>query len=97
MRVVKGEILRLKAGHGRPAGWGGSEYCVSLHTGDVDEIGVLPSDGYGQTSADEALTVAADDVERTGKLVWEYDRTLFPHVVQLLKEYYLLAVYGAGS
>jgi len=93
MKVVKGEILRFKDG-AKIAGFEKFDYCVCVYTGQLDELGVLPSDSYGQTEESEYQMISADLVERTGKLIWEFDHTLFPHIIELLKEYYAFAVYS---
>lgn len=92
MKVVKGEILKFKEGE-QIAGYEGYEHCISVNTGVLDEIGVLPSDQYGQTDEKEFHVIPARSLQRTGKLIWEFDHTLFPHIIELLKEYYSFAVY----
>ncbi len=93
MKVVKGEILKFKEG-ARIRGYERFDHCVCVHTGELTEIGVLPSDSYGQTEEREYQVIPVDAVERTGRLIWEFDHTLYPHIVELLKEYYTFAVHG---
>ncbi|MER3447154.1 MAG: hypothetical protein C4291_10060 [Candidatus Dadabacteria bacterium] len=91
MRLVKGEIMKFKDGQ-KPAGFEKFGYCVVVQTGDFDIVGVLPSDQYGQTKERDFQAVAVSSLERTGRLIWEFDYTLFPHIIELLKEYYEFAV-----
>lgn len=93
MRVVKGEILRIKE---KLCGFEKYGYGASIHTGELDEIWVLPCDSYGQTDERQHVVVSAKSVERTGRLIWEFDHTLFPHIIELLKEYYAFAIYNDG-
>lgn len=91
MRLVKGEIMKFKYGQ-KPPGFEKFDYCVVVQTGDFDIVGALPSDQYGQTKEREFHIVSVSSLERTGRLIWEFDYTLFPHIIELLKEYYEFAV-----
>jgi hypothetical protein len=91
MKLVKGEIMKFRDGH-KPSGLEKFDYCVVVQTGDFDLVGALPSDQYGQTKERDFHAVPASFLERTGKLIWEFDYTLFPHIIELLKEYYEFAV-----
>ncbi len=95
MRLVKGEIMKFKDGQ-EPSGFEKFDYCVVVQTGDFDLVGALPSDQYGQTKERDFQAVPVSSLERTGKLIWEFDYTLFPHIIELLKEYYKFAVFGDG-
>ena len=91
MRLVKGEIMKFRDGQ-KPSGFEKSNYCVVVQTGDFDLVGAMPSDQYGQTKERDFQAVSVSHLERTGKLIWEFDYTLFPHIIELLKEYYVFAV-----
>jgi hypothetical protein len=93
MKLVKGEIMKFKDGQKLP-GFEKFDYCVIVQTGDFDVVGVLPSDQYGQTKERDFQSIPVSSLERTGKLIWEFDYTLFPHIIELLKEYYRFAVLG---
>ena len=91
MRLVKGEIMKFRDGQ-KPSGFEKSNYCVVVQTGDFDLVGAMPSDQYGQTKERDFQAVPVSHLERTGKLIWEFDYTLFPHIIELLREYYVFAV-----
>jgi len=91
MKLLKGEILRFKEGHKLP-GYEKNDYCVVIYTGDFETVPIIPSDRYGQYKEANPQPVHVSTLERTGQLIWEFDRTLFPHIIELLKEYYKFAI-----
>jgi hypothetical protein len=93
MKLVKGEIMKFKDGQKLP-GFEKINYCVSVQTGDFESVGVLPSDQYGQTKEREFQIAPVSSLERTGRLIWEFDHTMLPHIIELVKEYYRFAVFG---
>ncbi len=93
MKLVKGEILKFKDGL-RLTGFEKFNYCVSVQTGDFETVGVLPSDQYGQTKERDFQIANVISLERTGKLIWEFDHTMLPHIIELMKEFYRFAVFG---
>ncbi len=93
MKLVKGEIMKLRDGQEIP-GFEKFEYCVIVETGDFEFVRALPSDQYGQTKEREFYITPVSSIERTGRLIWEFDYTMLPHIIELLKEYYKFAVFG---
>ena len=92
MKLVKGEIMKLRDGQ-KIAGFEKFDYCVIVETGDFELVNALPSDQYGQTKEREFRIMPVSSIERTGRLIWEFDYTMLPHIIELLKEYYKFAVF----
>jgi len=96
MKLVKGEIMRFRDGQ-KLSGYEKFDYCVIVETGDFEVVSALPSDQYGQTKERDFQITPVTSLERTGRLIWEFDYTLLPHIIELLKEYYKFAVFSDGE
>jgi hypothetical protein len=92
MKLVKGEIMKVKDGQKIP-GFEKFDYCVITETGDFEVVSALLSDQYGQTKERDFHNTQVSSLERTGRLIWEFDYTMLPHIIELLKEYYKFAVF----
>jgi hypothetical protein len=93
MKLVKGEIMKFRDGQKIP-GFERFDYCVIVETGDFEDVNALPSDQYGQTKERDFQITHVSSLERTGRLIWEFDYTMLPHIIELLKEYYKFAVFS---
>ena len=96
MKLVKGEIMRFRDGQ-KLSGYEKFDYCVIVETGDFEVVSALPSDQYGQTKERDFQITPDSSLERTGSLIWEFDYTMLPHIIEFLKEYYMFAVFGDGE
>ena len=96
MKLVKGEIMRFRDGQ-KPPGYEKFDYCVIVETGDFEVVSALPSDQYGQTKERDFQITPVSSLERTGRLICEFDYTMLPHIIELLKEYYKFAVFSDGE
>jgi hypothetical protein len=93
MKLVKGEIMMFRNGQKIP-GFERFDYCVIVETGDFEVVSALPSDQYGQTKERDFQITPVSSLKRTGRLIWEFDYTMLPHIIELLKEYYKFAVFS---